>query len=71
MLSGPSTTPPAGTGALGALAALPAGPLALLIGPEGGFAPHELEGATLCSFGEQVLRVETAAVVAGVLIARA
>ena len=27
-----------------------------MIGPEGGFAPHEVEGASLCSFGEQVLR---------------
>ena len=43
----------------------------VVIGPEGGFAPHEVDGVTLCSFGEQVLRVETAAVVAGVLLARA
>ncbi|MBI4126670.1 MAG: RNA methyltransferase, partial [Deltaproteobacteria bacterium] len=41
----------------------------LIIGPEGGFAPQEIEealqrGATTVSLGTQILRVETAAVVA-------
>jgi 16S rRNA (uracil1498-N3)-methyltransferase len=43
----------------------------IVIGPEGGFSPGELEAATaagsgLISLGDQVLRVETAAVVAAV-----
>jgi 16S rRNA (uracil1498-N3)-methyltransferase len=37
---------------------------AVVIGPEGGFAPAELAGRTCRSIGAQVLRVETAAVVA-------
>jgi 16S rRNA (uracil1498-N3)-methyltransferase len=37
---------------------------ALVIGPEGGFTPAELAGRATRSIGAQVLRVETAAVVA-------
>ncbi|MFO0830652.1 MAG: RsmE family RNA methyltransferase [Phycisphaerales bacterium] len=45
------------------------GPVTLLIGPEGGFAPQEVDqataaGAHVCSFGVHAMRVETAAVVA-------
>jgi len=53
------------------LASLPqmAAPLALLIGPEGGFAAREIEGAhaqgfAAVRFGPRVLRTETAAVAA-------
>ncbi len=47
--------------------------IALLIGPEGGFAPEEIElarenGAIPISLGPRVLRTETAAVVASALI---
>lgn len=48
--------------------------LTLLIGPEGGWTPDELErfrsgGARIVSFGPHVMRIETAAVVAaGVLL---
>ncbi len=49
------------------------GPLGLLIGPEGGFTPGELEaareaGARVVSLGGHVLRVETAAVAAASLV---
>ena len=49
---------------------------ALLIGPEGGFAPAELAVARAAGFdavglGERILRVETAAVVAVALVAAA
>jgi 16S rRNA (uracil1498-N3)-methyltransferase len=59
--------PDAGRG-LAALPA-PAAPIALLIGPEGGFAPDEMEGAlrsgfTAVQLGPRVLRAETAAVAA-------
>ena len=41
----------------------------MIIGPEGGFAAHEVElarasGAVTVSLGRQILRVETAAVTA-------
>jgi len=47
---------------------------ALLIGPEGGFAPAELAVAHAAGFeavglGERILRVETAAIVAVALVA--
>lgn len=48
--------------------------IALLVGPEGGFAEEELgaaakAGASVCRFGRHVMRVETAAVVAtGVIL---
>ncbi len=45
---------------------------ALLVGPEGGWSPGELAAApALVGFGPLVLRGETAAVVAGVLLATA
>ncbi|MGE5547155.1 MAG: 16S rRNA (uracil(1498)-N(3))-methyltransferase [Solirubrobacterales bacterium] len=53
-----------------ALAALPAGPLAVLVGPEGGFTPEErallagLPFARPVSLGPRILRAETAAIAA-------
>lgn len=55
---------------LDALARIPRGPLALLIGPEGGFAPEERDGlrarpfVTVISLGPRVMRADTAAVAA-------
>lgn len=55
---------------LEALAALPRGPLALLVGPEGGFAADERErlrshpGVAAISLGPRVMRADTAAVAA-------
>ena len=58
-------------GALPSLTALPRphGSLVLLVGPEGGFGPHELtaaqeRGFRAFSLGPRILRTETAAVVA-------
>ncbi|WP_300973628.1 16S rRNA (uracil(1498)-N(3))-methyltransferase [Sphingomonas sp. LHG3406-1] len=50
-------------------AALPAGPAAILVGPEGGFMPEEREailaaGARGVSLGPRILRAETAALAA-------
>lgn len=43
----------------------------IVIGPEGGFAPEELEQcATRVNLGESLLRAETAAIVAGALMSR-
>jgi 16S rRNA (uracil1498-N3)-methyltransferase len=59
---------------LAALAALAPGPLAVLIGPEGGFAPEEREEigarrfATAISLGPRVMRADTAAVAALALV---
>ncbi|MGJ3264966.1 MAG: 16S rRNA (uracil(1498)-N(3))-methyltransferase [Salinarimonas sp.] len=59
---------------LAALAAAPKGPLAVLIGPEGGFDPAEREallarGRTVrLSLGPRVLRADTAAVAALALV---
>ena len=61
-----------GTGAplAEALSDLPAGPLAVLVGPEGGFAPEEraalarLSFAKPVSLGPRILRAETAAIAA-------
>jgi 16S rRNA (uracil1498-N3)-methyltransferase len=53
-----------------ALADIPAGPLAVLVGPEGGFAPEEramlaeLPDARPVSLGPRILRAETAALAA-------
>jgi len=65
--SGIVFAPHAGSG-LAALPA-PAAPIALLIGPEGGFTPDEIAGAVRAGFaavqlGPRVLRAETAAVAA-------
>jgi 16S rRNA (uracil1498-N3)-methyltransferase len=51
----------------------PAGPFALCIGPEGGWDPVEIEhaqqaGCILLSFGNHILRAETAALAAVALI---
>ncbi len=61
----------AAPGLLAALQGLPpGGPLAILIGPEGGFAPEEAERivawefVTPVSLGETILRAETAALAA-------
>jgi len=56
------------------LSAIPSGPLALLIGPEGGFTPDERElllsrpFTTALSLGPRVLRADTAAVAALALV---
>ncbi len=52
-------------------AGLPLGPEhpVLAIGPEGGFAPHELEGRPSVRLPGRILRTETAAIVAGALAA--
>lgn len=43
----------------------------IVVGPEGGFAPDELDGSvSRVSLGESVLRAETAAIVAGALMTR-
>jgi 16S rRNA (uracil1498-N3)-methyltransferase len=43
----------------------------IVVGPEGGFAPEELNGSvSRVSLGESVLRAETAAIVAGALMTR-
>jgi 16S rRNA (uracil1498-N3)-methyltransferase len=52
------------------------GPTALLVGPEGGFAPAEIDAAVAAGFvpvalGRRILRVETAAIVAVALVADA
>jgi 16S rRNA (uracil1498-N3)-methyltransferase len=53
-----------------ALAGLPPGPAALLIGPEGGFAKSELDGFSRLTFavrvglGPRILRADTAAIAA-------
>ena len=44
--------------------------VALLIGPEGGWAPEEIEGLPRVTLGPSVLRAETAVVVAAVLLAQ-
>jgi 16S rRNA (uracil1498-N3)-methyltransferase len=54
--------------ALTALRALPPGPAAILIGPEGGFSPEErarlrsMPGVTPISLGPRILRADTAAI---------
>jgi 16S rRNA (uracil1498-N3)-methyltransferase len=56
------------------LAEVPPGPLAILIGPEGGFAPEERQRftaapfATIVSLGPRILRADTAGVAALALI---
>ncbi len=60
--------------ALAALQDLARGPLAVLIGPEGGFSPEEREilrshpGITAISLGPRVMRADTAAVAAMALV---
>jgi 16S rRNA (uracil1498-N3)-methyltransferase len=67
--SGPGVVlAPAGATSLPAVA-VPAGPLALLVGPEGGWTARELAAATACGFtklrlGPRILRTETAGVAA-------
>ena len=63
---------PDGATALAALAA-PAGPLALLVGPEGGLGAHEVAAAAARGFaplrlGPRILRTETAGVAALALL---
>lgn len=54
--------------ALSAISALPAGPAAILIGPEGGFSPEErarlraMPGITPVTLGPRTLRADTAAI---------
>lgn len=43
-------------------------PTTVLIGPEGGWAPGELEGLETVGLGDTVLRAETAAIAAGALL---
>jgi 16S rRNA (uracil1498-N3)-methyltransferase len=59
---------------LAALSALPPGPVAVLIGPEGGFSPDERAmirarpGAVALSLGPRIMRADTAAVAALALV---
>ncbi len=59
---------------LAALAALKPGPLAVLVGPEGGFSPDEramiraVPQATAISLGPRIMRADTAAVAALALV---
>jgi 16S rRNA (uracil1498-N3)-methyltransferase len=59
---------------LAALSGLPAGPLAVLVGPEGGFSPDEREmiralpHAKALSLGPRIMRADTAAVAALALV---
>lgn len=57
---------------IAALRAAPAGPVSVLIGPEGGFAPEErarlLPRAVTLSLGPRILRADTAAVAALALV---
>ena len=59
---------------IAALRPLAAGPLAVLVGPEGGFAPEErgllrgLPFVTPISLGPRILRADTAAVAALALV---
>jgi 16S rRNA (uracil1498-N3)-methyltransferase len=61
-------------GSLVALAPVPRGPLAVLIGPEGGFAPEERAAlldrsyVTTLSLGPRIMRADTAAVAALALV---
>jgi 16S rRNA (uracil1498-N3)-methyltransferase len=63
-----------GSGPLSVLGALAEGPLAVLIGPEGGFAPEEraalraLPFVTAIALGPRILRADTAAVAALALV---
>jgi 16S rRNA (uracil1498-N3)-methyltransferase len=62
------------SGPLGALAGIEAGPLAVLIGPEGGFDPAERKMlrekpyTTAISLGPRIMRADTAAVAALALV---
>ena len=57
-----------------ALSAVPVGPIAVLIGPEGGFSPEEREklsarsSVTRLSLGPRIMRADTAAVAALALV---
>ena len=59
---------------IAALGAIPRGPLAVLIGPEGGFSPDEramiraVRGCTAISLGPRIMRADTAAVAALALV---
>jgi 16S rRNA (uracil1498-N3)-methyltransferase len=64
---------PAGGGDLGDAVGMGAEPVALFIGPEGGFDPAEMalltdRGARAFTWGERTLRAETAAVVLAALV---
>jgi 16S rRNA (uracil1498-N3)-methyltransferase len=61
------------TSASSALAQHAAGPISVLVGPEGGFAPEEAEEAVAAGFrvvslGKRTLRAETAAIVACAIV---
>jgi 16S rRNA (uracil1498-N3)-methyltransferase len=72
LIYGDETAPPANP--ISVLAKLKRGPLALLIGPEGGFTPEEhallrgKEFAAAISLGPRILRADTAAVAALALV---
>lgn len=59
---------------IGTLVSLPPGPLAVLVGPEGGFTPEEREAirakpfVTVISLGPRILRADTAAIAALTLV---
>ena len=73
--TGPSTVVADASGEPCGLLPAGVGPLLLVVGPEGGFAPEELEllrrsGCTISRFGPHILRIETAAIVAAAHLCR-
>lgn len=69
--SGPEILVADGSGEPYAACGMPA--IRLLVGPEGGWTPQELElarraGARIASFGRHTLRIETAAVIAAAVV---
>jgi 16S rRNA (uracil1498-N3)-methyltransferase len=71
--TGPSTIVADASGQPGVAVPPRAAAADLLVGPEGGWAPQELDqlraaGATIARFGPHVMRIETAAVVAAAML---
>lgn len=76
LLMGPSTIVADASGQpCSTLPNAPNGPRMLVVGPEGGFSPEELDnlrkaGCSIANFGPHILRIETAAVVAAAHLCR-